>query len=288
MEAQVDLSQKAVEDAAKKGKPVTLPIPEVSITEDSQPSTITVSLPSRSDKADVVIPMSQMTPGTVAIIVHPDGTEEVVTRSKMTEDGLSLTLNGDATLKIVDNSKSFDDVKPNDWFNQATAFVSSRELFAGTGKNEFSPNAPMTMEMLFSVAHNFMGKPQRTGSDSIVGTKPEDWFHTASNWAAETGLTNGLNLDMLGSNQPVSREDTAILLFNLSGKSDSYVPSALALAKLNAFSDIADMDPAKLNALAWAVENGIMNGMGDGTFGFKGNNTRAQTGAIMMNFNQNC
>ena len=42
-----------------------------------------------------------------------------------------------------------------------------------------------------------------------------------------------------------------------------------------------------LNALAWVVENGIMNGMGDGSFGFKGNNTRAQTGAIMMNFNNN-
>ncbi len=285
--ANVDMSKKAIEEAAKQGQPVTLPIPEFSTNKDSAPSTIDVDLPNNAGKTDIVIPMDEMTPGTVVILVLPDGTEEVITQTKATEDGLAVTLTGDATLKVVDNSKDFDDVNPSDWFSDATDFVSSRNLFAGTSETEFSPDAPMTMEMLFAVAHNFMGKPETTAS-GVAGANPEDWFHTASNWAAEMGLTNGLNMDMLGTNQPISREDTAILLFNLSGKSAEYTPSADALAKLNAFSDIADMDPAKLTALAWAVENGIMNGMGDGSFGFKGNNTRAQTGAVMMNFNQNC
>ena len=284
--ANVDVSKKAVQEASSQGQAVQLPIPAVSSEKGGKASTVTVDLPKDSGKVDVVIPVAEVTPGTVAVIVYPDGTEKVVIQTKLTEAGLGLTLEGGATLKIVDNSKSFDDVKPTDWFNNATDFVSSRNLFAGTSETEFSPNAPMTMEMLFAVAHNFMGQPETTAS-GVAGAKPEDWFHTASNWAAEMGLTSGLKMDMLGSNQPISREDTAILLFNLSGKAASYIPSAETLAKLNAFTDIADMDPANRTALAWAVENGIMNGMGDGTFGFKGNNTRAQTGAVMMNFNNN-
>ena len=287
VEAEVELSKKAVEAAAKNGEPIQLPIPEISSGKNSASSTVSVDLPDKAGSAKVVIPMDDMTPGTVVILVLPDGTEEVITQTKLTEDGLAVTLTGDATLKVVDNARDFDDVKDSDWFSDATDFVSSRNLFAGTSATEFSPNAPMTMEMLFAVAHNFMGKPETTAS-GVAGAKPEDWFHTASNWAAEMGLTAGLKMDMLGTNQPISREDTAILLFNLSGKAASYIPSPEALAKLNAFSDIADMDPANRTALAWAVENGIMNGMGDGSFGFKGNNTRAQTGAVMMNFNQKC
>ena len=287
VEAEVELSKKAVEAAAKNGEPIQLPIPEISSGKNSESSTVSVDLPDKAGSAKVVIPMDDMTPGTVVILVLPDGTEEVITQTKLTEDGLAVTLTGDATLKVVDNARDFDDVKDSDWFSDATDFVSSRNLFAGTSATEFSPNAPMTMEMLFAVAHNFMGKPETTAS-GVAGAKPEDWFHTASNWAAEMGLTAGLKMDMLGTNQPISREDTAILLFNLSGKAASYIPSAEALAKLNAFSDIADMNPANRTALAWAVENGIMNGMGDGSFGFKGNNTRAQTGAVMMNFNQKC
>lgn len=285
VKAEVELSQKALNNAAANDEAVTLPIPAISVDKFSAASTITVDLPDNAGKTSVVVPMEEMTPGSVVVIVLPDGTEKVVTSTKAVEEGLAVELDGDCTFKVVDNSKDFADVKPGDWFSDATDFVSSRELFAGTSETEFSPNAEMTMEMLFAVAHNFMGKPERTGTNNIAGAKPEDWFHTASNWAAEAGLTTGLKMDMLGRNLPISREDTAILLYNLAGV--DYTPSEEALAKLNSFSDIADMDPDNLTALAWAVENGIMNGMGDGTFGFKGNNTRAQTGAIMMNFNNN-
>ena len=285
--ANVDVSRKSLQEAAREGKALRLPIPAVTSEKGGKASTVTVNLPKDFGKVNVVIPVAEVTPGTVAMIVHPDGTEEVVIRSRLTETGLGLTLEGGATLKIVDNSKDFDDVKPEDWFNNSTDFVSSRNLFAGTSQTEFSPNAPMTMEMLFAVAHNFMGKPETTAS-GVAGANPEDWFYTASDWAVEAGLTSGLKMDMLGTNQPISREDTAILLFNLSGKATSYVPSAEALAKLTAFTDIDDMNPANRTALAWAVENGIMNGMGDGTFGLKDNNTRAQTAAVMMNFNQKC
>ena len=57
------------------------------------------------------IPVSNVKPGTVAVLVHPDGTEEIVKNSLPTEDGIQLTVNGSATVKIVDNSKDFIDTR---------------------------------------------------------------------------------------------------------------------------------------------------------------------------------
>ena len=284
--ASVDLSKKAIEEAEKQGESIQLPIPAVKPEKENAASVVTVELPKNSGKTQVVIPVTEQTPGTVAVIIQPDGTEIVVIQSKLTENGLAVTLEEGATLKIVENSKKFQDVRQDDWFSGAVDFVSSRELFAGTGDNRFAPDAEMTMEMLFSVVHNFMGKPEAAGKEPVPGSIPEDWFHGASSWAIEAGLTRGLEIGKLGSSQSISREDTALVLFNLYSHA-GYAPNAQTLKKLEAFSDISDINPANRIALAWVVEYGIMNGMGDGSFGFKGSNTRSQTSAVMMNICNN-
>lgn len=284
--ANVDLSKKAIDEAAKQGEAIQLPIPAVKPEKESTASAVTVELPKGSGKTQVVIPVTEQTPGTVAVVVQPDGTQTVIVQSKLTGNGVAVTLEEGATLKIVDNSRQFKDVKQDDWFCGAVDFVSSRELFVGTGEGKFEPDTSMTMEMLFAVVHNFMGKPEAVGKESVPGTTPEDWFYDASKWAIEAGLTRGLETEMLGSNQSISREDTALVLFNLYGNT-GYTPGAQTLAKLDAFSDIGEMNPANRIALAWAVEHGIMNGMNDGSFGFKGSNTRSQTSAVMMNVCRN-
>ena len=279
----VNLSQIAIGDTSAQGKPVTLPIPSITADQYSRPSTITVNLPSGAGKTEVLIPMNRMTTGTVVSMVHPNGTEEIIPQSRQTSAGLVVSLSGSANLKVMDNAKAFTDVKPNDWFYTAAEFVTSRKLFSGITPTTFGPNEPMTMEMLLTVAHNYMGKPRAKGG-SVTGVNAGDWFYSSANWAAENGLTKGLDLSQMGKHQAITREDTAVVLYNLSGQKD-FIPKEETLLKLNAFTDLTDRTPAKLRALAWVLEKGIMSGMGDGTFGFKLNNTRAQTSAVMMNFN---
>ena len=112
--AETALSSKAIEDAKKSGKPVTAPV-EVEATRDSSTApTVKIELPRNSGDTKVEIPVSNVKPGTVAVLVHPDGTEEIVKNSLPTEDGIQLTVNGGATVKIVDNSKDFADTR-NHW-----------------------------------------------------------------------------------------------------------------------------------------------------------------------------
>jgi len=96
-EAAAKVSGKAVEDAKKNGEAVKAPV-EVEATRNSNTApTVKVELPKSAGETKVEIPVSNATPGTVAVLVHPDGTEEIVKNSVPTENGIQLTVDGSAT-----------------------------------------------------------------------------------------------------------------------------------------------------------------------------------------------
>ena len=118
--AETTLSSKAIESAKRNGEPVTAPI-EVEATRNSDTApTVKVELPKGAGETKVEIPVTNVKPGTVAVLVHPDGTEEIIKNSLPTEDGIRLTINGGATVKIMDNSKDFIDTRAH-WANAACA-----------------------------------------------------------------------------------------------------------------------------------------------------------------------
>ena len=142
-EAKTALSNKAIEDAKKSGEAVKAPV-EVKATKDSNTApTVKVELPKGAGETKVEIPVSNVKPGTVAVLVHPDGTEELLKDSIPTENGIRLTVDGSATVKIVDNSKDFIDTR-NHWAREEIDFVSARELVNGVSDTIYAPNASAT------------------------------------------------------------------------------------------------------------------------------------------------
>ena len=87
-EAKTALSNKAIEDAKKNGEAVKAPV-EVEASRNSNTApTVKVELPKGAGETKVEIPVSNVKPGTVAVLVHPDGTEEILKDSIPTEDGI--------------------------------------------------------------------------------------------------------------------------------------------------------------------------------------------------------
>ena len=155
-EASAKLSDKAVENAKKSGEPVKAPV-EVETTRNSSTApTVKVELPRNSGETKVEIPVSNVKPGTVAVLVKADGTEEIVKNSVPTEDGIQLTVNGGATVKIVDNSKDFADTR-NHWAKDEINFVASRELFKGVTEEHFGVERMMTRAMVNTVLARLAG-----------------------------------------------------------------------------------------------------------------------------------
>ena len=250
--AETKVSAKAVEDAKKNGEAVKAPV-EVKATRDSSTApTVKVELPKNSGDTKVKIPVSNVKPGTVAVLVHPDGTEEIVKNSLPTEDGIQLTVNGGATVKIVDNSKDFIDTR-NHWAKDAIDFVSARGLVNGMSATIYAPNASTTRAQLWTIL------ARQNDADLAGGSI---WYEKAQNWAKEKGISDGAN-----PNGTINRAQMVTMLWRAMGQ-----PAAGSAAS---FTDVPT-DSYYAQAVAWAVENGITAGVGGGRFDPNATCTRAQ------------
>lgn len=157
----------------------------------------------------------------------------------------------------------FGDVSESDWFYSAVKYANENGLFAGTGADTFSPSAPMTREMLWTVLGRLDGQTM-TGSDV---------FDAAKDWATEKGITDGSN-----PNGEITREQLVTILWRYAG-------SPAPTGNLDGFSDADSVaDYAKL-AMAWAVENGIVSGS-NGALMPTNPATRGQVAAIVMRYAQ--
>jgi len=255
--AETALSSKAIEDAKKSGEAVKAPV-EVEASRDSSTApTVKVELPKGAGETKVEIPVSNVKPGTVAVLVHPDGTEEIVKNSLPTEDGIQLTVNGGATVKIVDNSKDFADTR-NHWAKDAIDFVSARGLVNGMNDSIYAPNNSTTRAQLWTIL------ARQNDADLNGGNT---WYEKAQLWSKDKGVSDGAN-----PNGTIDRAQMVTMLWRAAGQ-----PTAGGTAN---FTDVP-ADSYYANAVSWAVEGGITAGVGDGRFDPAATCTRAQIATFL-------
>ena len=255
--AETALSSKAIEDAKKNGEAVKAPV-EVEATRNSDTApTVKIELPRNSGETKVEIPVTNVKPGTVAVLVHPDGTEEIVKNSLPTEDGIQLTVNGGATVKIVDNSKDFIDTR-NHWAKDAIDFVSARGLVNGMNDSIYAPNNSTTRAQLWTIL------ARQNDADLNGGNT---WYEKAQLWSKNKGISDGTE-----PNAAINRAQMVTMLWRTMGQ-----PTAGGTAN---FTDVP-ADSYYASAVAWAVENGIADGVGGGHFDPNSTCTRAQIATFL-------
>ena len=158
--------------------------------------------------------------------------------------------------------KTFVDVAKSDWFADAVAYVTDKGLMNGTGSDTFSPNASTTRGMLMTVLARYAGEDTTGGSP---------WYQKGMNWAKAKGVSDGTNPEV-----NITREQLVTMLYRYAG-------SPKANGSLDSFSDAASVSSYAVNAMQWAVANGIVNGS-NGKLNPQNNATRAEVAAILMRF----
>ena len=159
-------------------------------------------------------------------------------------------------------SKSYSDVKTGDWYADAVKYVSDKGLMSGTGSDKFAPSATTTRAMLMTVLARYAGEDTTGGAT---------WYEKGMNWAKAKGVSDGTNPTV-----KITREQLVTMLYRYAG-------SPAANGSLNSFSDAASVNSYAVNAMQWAVANGIVNGL-NGKLNPQNNATRAQVAAILMRF----
>lgn len=213
-------------------------------------------------RAEVLIPTEVRGTAAVAVLVLPDGTQRVLPDSVPAEGGVRATVPQSGTVKVVTVSSSYGDVPGGTWFTDAAAFVSARGILRGTGKDTFAPDAKVTRATLMTALARLAGEDTSGG---------ETWWQIGLEWSKDQGISDGADPDGL-----ITREQLAAMLWRYAGAPESG-------GSLSAFSDGGDVSPWAAEAMAWAVEKGILNGR-SGLLAPAGTATRAETAAVLMRF----
>ena len=152
----------------------------------------------------------------------------------------------------------------------------------GTSYTKFSPNVNMDRATVALALYNISGA-KASGRESFSDVDSDDWFYDAVVWCSNKGIIEGWNgkFDPYGE---VTREDFAVMMHRYA-EYKRY--STKASEDLDAFSDADDVSSYAVEALEWAVGEGLINGMGNGTLAPQGTTTRAQAAAVLMRFCKN-
>lgn len=157
---------------------------------------------------------------------------------------------------------AFDDVDADAWYAGAVRFVSANSLFDGTAAGLFSPDADMTRAMVMTVLARLDG----------ADTSGTPWYAAGQSWAVENGVSDG------SLESAVTREQLAAMLYRYA---DGW---ASGTAELDGFEDAASISSWAAEAMAWAVGNGIIDGVSEGVLAPQDTATRAQVAAMLQRF----
>ena len=180
-----------------------------------------------------------------------------------TETSRQMAAKAHATaLAMIDylTEGSFNDVAAGSWYADAVKNVVNKGLMAGTGKDTFAPDNQVTRAMMWTVLARLDGK-------DVSGAST--WYAKAMTWATEKGVSDGTF-----PGNSITREQLATMLWRAAGSPE-------AKGALTNFNDAASVSSWAAQAMTWAVEQGLISGMGDGALNPQGNATRAQLAVIL-------
>ena len=190
--------------------------------------------------------------------------------------------NGQVTVTVTfaEAPLPFPDVTEGDWFYDAVRYAYETGLMDGVGDNLFAPNSQTTRAQLVTILHRLAGQPEPGGDSGFADVETGTWYTDAVAWAAANGIVNGTTDTTFAPGEDITREQLVTVLYRYA-ESKGYDVSASA--DLSGYPDADQVQDYAQPAMAWAVAEGIVEGM-DGTLNPAGNASRAQIATILMRF----
>ena len=276
-QSEVDAMAKAIEDAINA-------LVRRSSGGSSSPS-YSVTTPSKTENGTVTVsPRSAEKGDTVTITAKPDSGYQLDDLTVTDKNGNELKLTDKGNGKYIFTMPAskvtvsatfapeksaadyFADVPANSYYADAVLWAAKNGITGGIGNGLFGPNQPCTRAQIVTFLWRAAGSPEPKAMSSFSDVSADSYYAKAVAWAVENGITTGTGDGKFSPDATCTRAQSVTFLFRAIGK--------LVDSKAE-FSDVLT-DSYYANAVAWAVENGVTNGIGDGLFGPDNSCTRAQ------------
>ena len=247
--------------------------------------TYPVNVPDKTENGSVTVSPKNASKGsTVTITVKPDSGYVLETISVTDKNGndLKLTDKGGGKYTFTmpaskvevkatfmeDNSvlNFFYDVPNDAYYYEAVKWAAENGITGGVGNSLFAPNRPCTRAQIVTFLWRAVGSPEPKNMSNFSDVPADSYYAKAVAWAVENGITTGTGDGKFSPDATCTRAQSVTFLFRASKASANGAP---------AFSDVA-ATAYYAEAVKWATDNGITNGIGDNLFGSDNDCTRAQ------------
>ena len=180
---------------------------------------------------------------------------------------------------------------PSIWSHAGLDYCIDHGYIAGTSATTVTPDGECTRAMIVSILYRVQGEPAKVNGYELKKLAPpfDDvergrWYTDAIWWAKLTGVVSGMSPSTFAPDDPITRAQLAVILYNYT---QQFAPGSLTeTGSLTGFPDADSVPSWARTAMAWAVGNGLISGVGENGVSYlrpEGCATRAQVATILMN-----
>lgn len=181
---------------------------------------------------------------------------------------------------------------PSIWSHAGLDYCITHGYIAGTSATTVTPDGECTRAMIVSILYRVQGEPTKVNGYELKKLAPpfDDvergrWYTDAIWWAKLTGVVSGMSPSTFAPDDPITRAQLAVILYNYT---QQFAPKSLTeTGSLTGFPDADSVPSWARTAMAWAVGNGLISGVGENCVSYlrpEGCATRAQVATILMNY----
>ena len=168
------------------------------------------------------------------------------------------------------------------WAADNILFAASRGLLSGTSDTTFSPDTGMTRGMFVTALGRLAGiNPDSYQTGKFTDVKADAYYAPYVNWAAQTGIVEGVTATTFAPDTNINREQMAMIMKNYAAKLGYDLPQTL---KAVTFADNTQISSWAKDAVKSMQQAGILAGKNENKFDPKGTATRAEVATVLRRF----
>ena len=152
----------------------------------------------------------------------------------------------------ADGTNGYRDVEPAAWYYEAVDYCSENGIMNGMDDGLFVPDGELTRAMLVSSLYRIEGEPETDANGAFAYVDNGAWYADAVNWAYASGIISGNNENLFEPDEPITKEDTAAILWRAEGSP--------AVDGAEDFADETSISAYAAQAVDWARVNGVIGG----------------------------
>lgn len=252
---------------------------------------VTVSLPCEFKDGTVKlgqteIPDPEFDGQTVSFQTDKEGTYVIESKTPVQpkpDDAINGIISGivaSGALQPGASASQFTDLTAGSWYYGGVRYALENGLMTGTSARTFAPDRPVTRAMLVTILWRLAGEPYGRVSP-FEDVLPGSWYAQAVSWAYDKGIVTGVTPTSFQPDAPVTREQLCAILCRyaaLTGKNTA------ASASLDAFTDRAQVSAYAEASVRWALQAGLLTGVGSSRLAPRSGATRAQLAVLLQRF----